>query len=53
MRDGILNHTGEGRPDTLEGRIVRVVDRIAYINHDIDDAVRAGLIDSPTCRARR
>jgi dGTPase len=44
VRDGILNHTGSGRPATLEGRIVRVVDRIAYINHDIDDAVRAGII---------
>jgi dGTPase len=45
VRDGILNHTGAGTPTTLEGRIVRVVDRIAYINHDIDDAVRAGVID--------
>ena len=45
VRDGILNHTGAGRPATLEGRIVRVVDRIAYINHDIDDAVRAGVLD--------
>ena len=44
VRDGILNHTGPGRPSTLEGRIVRVVDRIAYINHDIEDAVRAGVI---------
>ncbi len=44
VRDGILNHTGEVKPQTLEGRIVRVVDRIAYINHDIDDALRAGVI---------
>ena len=44
VRDGILNHTGDGTPETLEGRIVRVVDRIAYINHDIDDAIRAGVI---------
>ena len=44
VRDGILNHTGPDRPGTLEGRIVRLVDRIAYINHDIDDAVRAGVI---------
>jgi len=44
VRDGILNHTGDTRPETLEGRIVRVVDRIAYINHDIDDALRAGVI---------
>jgi dGTPase len=45
VRDGILNHTGPDKPSTLEGRIVRVVDRIAYINHDIDDAVRAGVLD--------
>ena len=44
VRDGILCHTGPDRPASLEGRIVRVVDRIAYINHDIDDAVRAGVI---------
>ena len=44
VRDGILNHTGPRKPATLEGRIVRVVDRIAYINHDIEDAVRAGVI---------
>jgi len=44
VRDGILHHTGRGKPATLEGRIVRVVDRIAYINHDIDDALRAGVI---------
>ena len=45
VRDGILNHTGSGKPATLEGRIVRLVDRVAYINHDIDDAIRAGIID--------
>jgi dGTPase len=45
VRDGILRHsTGAGEPATLEGRIVRLVDRIAYINHDIDDAVRAGVL---------
>jgi len=44
VRDGILNHTGSGRPATLEGRIVKVVDRVAYINHDIDDALRAGVL---------
>jgi dGTPase len=44
VRDGILNHTGSGAPSTLEGRIVRLVDRVAYINHDIDDALRAGLV---------
>ncbi|MDQ3424740.1 MAG: HD domain-containing protein [Actinomycetota bacterium] len=41
---GILTHTGEQAPDTLEGKIVRLVDRVAYINHDIDDAVRYGLL---------
>jgi dGTPase len=44
VRDGILRHTGPEPPATLEGRIVRVVDRIAYINHDIDDAIRAGVL---------
>jgi dGTPase len=42
--DGIRNHTGPDEPGTLEGRIVRIVDRVAYINHDIDDAVRAGVL---------
>jgi dGTPase len=46
VRDGILNHTGPNEPDTLEGKIVRLVDRVAYINHDIDDAIRAGVLDS-------
>jgi len=46
VRDGILNHTGPNEPDTLEGKIVRLVDRVAYINHDIDDAIRAGLLDA-------
>ena len=44
VRDGIRNHTGPRKPATLEGRVVRLVDRVAYINHDIDDAVRAGVI---------
>jgi dGTPase len=44
VRDGILRHTGPDEPETLEGRIVRIVDRVAYINHDIDDALRAGLL---------
>lgn len=44
VRDGILGHTGSHMPYTLEGRIVRISDRIAYINHDIDDAMRAGII---------
>ena len=42
--DGILTHTGDQKPETLEGKIVRVVDRVAYINHDIDDAIRFGLL---------
>jgi dGTPase len=46
VRDGILNHTGEGYPSTREGEIVRVADRIAYVNHDVDDALRAGIISS-------
>ncbi|MEZ7872532.1 MAG: deoxyguanosinetriphosphate triphosphohydrolase [Eubacteriales bacterium] len=44
VRDGILNHSGKGRAATLEGRAVGKADRIAYINHDIDDALRAGII---------
>jgi dGTPase len=44
VRDGILNHTGAGRPATMEGQIVKLVDRVAYINHDIDDALRAGIL---------
>ena len=44
VRDGIRHHTGEVLPCTLEGQIVRFADRIAYINHDIDDALRAGLL---------
>lgn len=43
--DGILNHTGETpKPFTLEGQIVKIADRIAYVNHDIDDAIRAGIL---------
>ncbi|HYX88602.1 MAG TPA: deoxyguanosinetriphosphate triphosphohydrolase [Gaiellaceae bacterium] len=45
VRDGILKHTGPEEPATHEGRIVRLVDRVAYINHDIDDAIRAGVLD--------
>src|SRR6202011_4995916 len=45
VRDGIARHSSRApMPATLEGRIVRVIDRVAYINHDIDDAVRAGLL---------
>jgi dGTPase len=42
--NGILTHTGEREPDTLEGKVVRIVDRVAYINHDIDDAIRHGVL---------
>ena len=44
VRDGILNHTNKGYPFTREGEIVRIADRIAYVNHDLDDALRAGII---------
>lgn len=44
VRDGILNHKSAGTPHTLEGQIVRLSDKIAYINHDIDDAIRGGVL---------
>ena len=44
VRDGILNHRTSGHPSTLEGCVVRLSDKIAYINHDIDDAIRAKLL---------
>ncbi len=44
VRDGIVNHAGAHQARTLEGQIVKFADRIAYLNHDIDDAVRAGII---------
>ncbi|MBE5874679.1 MAG: deoxyguanosinetriphosphate triphosphohydrolase [Lachnospiraceae bacterium] len=44
VRDGILNHQTIGKPHTLEGKIVRFSDKIAYIHHDMDDAVRAGIL---------
>ena len=44
VRMGILGHTGNRIPETLEGRIVRWADRFAYVNHDIDDAIRAGIL---------
>lgn len=44
VRDGILNHQMTGKPATLEGKIVRYSDKIAYINHDVDDAIRGGII---------
>jgi dGTPase len=47
VRDGIVSHSGRApEPATLEGKIVRLVDRVAYINHDIDDAVRAGVLQA-------
>ena len=47
VRDGIAHHSGQAAPPrTLEGAIVRLVDRVAYLNHDIDDAVRAGVLDA-------
>ena len=52
VRDGILNHRTSGHPSTLEGGIVRLSDKIAYINHDIDDAIRARIFqesDLPSC----
>ena len=52
VRDGILCHTGDQMPRTLEGQIIRLSDRIAYINHDIDDAIRAKMLsesDLPAC----
>ncbi|QUH22155.1 HD domain-containing protein [Alkaliphilus sp. B6464] len=51
VRDGILNHTGKIKPMTLEGQIVKIADRIAYLHHDIDDAIRGKIItydDIPT-----
>lgn len=44
VRDGISNHKTSGKPSTLEGQIVRISDKIAYINHDIDDAIRGGVL---------
>lgn len=45
VRDGILNHQGDNMASTLEGVIVKYADRIAYINHDIDDSIRAGVLE--------
>jgi dGTPase len=47
VKDGILCHTGEKKPCTPEGAIIRIADRIAYINHDVDDAIRAGILNEP------
>lgn len=46
VRDGILTHTGSVMPKTAEGQIIRLADKIAYINHDIDDSIRAGIIET-------
>ena len=46
VRMGILGHTGDRIPETLEGQIVRWADRYAYVNHDIDDAIRAGILEN-------
>ena len=45
VRDGILNHRTSGKPSTMEGKIIRLSDKIAYINHDIDDAIRGGILN--------
>ncbi len=45
VRDGILNHQSIGSPSTLEGKVVQLADKIAYINHDIDDAIRGGILE--------
>ena len=52
VRRGILCHSGSELPETLEGQIVRLADRIAYINHDIDDAMRAGILRNEDIPAR-
>ncbi|MBQ7359034.1 MAG: deoxyguanosinetriphosphate triphosphohydrolase [Lachnospiraceae bacterium] len=44
VKDGILNHQTSGKPETLEGQIVRLSDKIAYIHHDMDDAIRGGIL---------
>ena len=44
VRDGIRNHTGENQPHTLEGKVLKLADKFAYINHDIDDALRGGIL---------
>ena len=56
VRDGIVNHPKKCHPATMEGKVVSLSDRIAYVNHDIDDAVRAGVLTSEdipdSCRRR-
>ena len=48
VKDGILNHTGSSVASTLEGKIIKFADRIAYINHDVDDAIRANVLSKET-----
>ena len=52
VRDGILHHKSTGKPSTLEGEAVSLADRIAYINHDIEDAIRAGILRESDLPAR-
>ena len=55
VRDGIVNHRMGTMPSTLEGKVVRISDKIAYINHDIDDAIRSGILkqsDLPDCAVK-
>lgn len=52
VRDGILNHQTKGTPHTLEGKVVRLSDKISYIHHDMDDAVRAGILTEADVPAR-
>lgn len=48
VRDGIVNHRTSGNPSTLEGKVIRLSDKIAYINHDIDDAIRGKILEEST-----
>lgn len=52
VRDGIVNHRTTGQPSTLEGKVIRMSDKIAYINHDIDDAIRGGILKESDLPAR-
>lgn len=52
VRDGIVNHRTSGHPSTMEGKIVRLSDKIAYINHDIDDAIRGRILNEEDLPAR-
>lgn len=52
VKDGILNHSTSGNPSTLEGKIVRICDKIAYVNSDIDDAIRGKVISEEDIPSR-